>query len=183
MAQKVQPQGLKSDGTLGTFRISDNNNLLVDFTPTSDDGLATEAKQDTIIEALVTNGIKIDSVNDLTFLIDNTDTHTFQDAATATGEGEVYAVAGMKKLVIEITGANITTSTITFQATGASGTYINIKGIRLTDYAMASSSSTVFSSTPELWLFDVEGLTGVRMNITTITGTNAEITVTGKLTG
>jgi hypothetical protein len=73
MAQKVQPQGLKSDGTLGTFRISDNNNLLVDFTPTSDDGLATAAKQDTIIDDLtdeakgivikkITDTVEIDSV-------------------------------------------------------------------------------------------------------------------------
>ena len=71
MAQKVQPQGLKSDGTLGTFRISDNNNLLVDFTPTSDDGLATAANQtsgEQKTQIVDSNGDPVDPVTALKIL-------------------------------------------------------------------------------------------------------------------
>lgn len=127
--------------------------------------------------------VSIQDVADLTFTIDNTGTHTFHNAANAAADGTPYTVAGMKTLVVEITGATVTTSTILFKAAGATGAYISLNGVRVTDLTVATSSSTVFSATPELWIFDVAGLTSVMMDLSTLTGEGATVTVTGKARG
>lgn len=150
-----------------------------------DEGLATQRNALDVVprDANGDVGIKINDIDDLTFTIDNTDTHTFHTAKTTTGTGTNFTVAGFKTLVVEITGATVTTSTVQFKGAGASGTFVALNGVRLTDLAVATSSSTVFSATPEVWIFDVAGLTSVQMNLSTLTGEGASVTVTGKAVG
>lgn len=135
--------------------------------------------------AVGANGLAVDvkDISNLTFTIDNTELHTFQNAATSTGNGTAYTVGGQKTLLISITGANVSTSTVQFYGGDSDGEYALIMGVRMSDFNTATSSSTVFGATPEQWQFDITGLTTVRMAISTLTGTNAAVTVKGKSVG
>lgn len=127
--------------------------------------------------------MNLKTVEDLTFTIDNTETHTFLNAVTADGNGTAYTIGGQKTLLISITGADVTTSTLTFQGGDTDGNYVAVMGIRMSDFATATSSSTVASATPELWQFDITGLTTFRTVLSSLTGEGAAITVKGKSVG
>lgn len=149
---------------------------------------AVELKDATDTNRLAIDGsgnanVSIQDIADLTFTIDNTELHTFQNAATTNGNGVAYTVGGQKTLLISITGANITTSAVVFEGADSDGNYVAIIGIRMSDFTTATSSSTVFSATAELWQFDITGLTSFRARISIITGAGAAITVKGKSVG
>lgn len=132
-----------------------------------------------------TNPVKviINDIEDLTFSIDNTETHTFHNAATTTGNGTAYTVAGQKTLLISITGTNVSTSTVTFYGGNIDGSYTPLMGVRMSDFTTATSTSTVQGTTPENWQFDIRGFTTIRIPLTTLTGASAAVTVKGTSVG
>lgn len=104
---------------------------------------------------------------------------TLQDDAQTTGDGTDADVTGLKTIVISITGANVTTSTITFQGSLDGTNFFNMVGVRQADlsFTLALSTTTVQGATPECWEFDVSGLTKFRTAISVLTGTSATITI------
>ena len=98
---------------------------------------------------------------------------TFQTAATVAAQGTALTVGGLKTLTVEIAGTS-TSRTIAFQCAGPSGAYRTLTGVRLSDFAIASTTTT----TDEIWQFDITGLVTVIMNLTAVAGGN--VTVRGR---
>ena len=100
---------------------------------------------------------------------------TFQDAATAIGNGASLTVGGLKTLTVGIASAGGNTArTIEFHGVGPAGNDILITGAKLNDLSTGTSTT----GTGEIWQFDIRGLASVYMKLTAITSGN--VTVKGK---
>jgi len=100
-------------------------------------------------------------------------THTFHNAATSTGNGTEFTVGNMKTLTIEIYGTS-TSRTIEFYGKGDSGTLRSIKGINLSTFEAATSTT----GTGELWQFDITGLISVVIKLAAVSG--GDVTIKGR---
>lgn len=120
---------------------------------------------------------------DAVFNMENYEAHVFLNAVAANGNGTAYTVGGMKTMTVSITGASVSTSTITFQGGDADANYTSITAVRLSDLATATSTSTVASATGEKWQLPIEGLTTVRCVLSALTGEGATVTVKGVAVG
>lgn len=98
-----------------------------------------------------------------------------QNAATAIGNGIPYTMVNDDRLDINITGSNITSSTVVFEVLGTDGNYESILGFRMNDWSTNTQTTTL----GEWWSFD--GLLGktFRARIGALTGTNATLSVIG----
>jgi hypothetical protein len=130
------------------------------------DRVATAAKQDTLYNLL--NAEIIDDV-------------TLHDASTENGDGSVITIGEYATLSLSITGANVTTSTLTFYISDTDGNYTLIHGVNPASLNVATSTSTVAATPGEKWVFDVKGFTGFKAVLSNLTGTNASVTVKGTL--
>jgi hypothetical protein len=104
----------------------------------------------------------------------NIGTFLFQNAATATGNGELYYTNKVDKVILEITGTAIS-GTVIFEGLMPSGAYYAIRGTRLSDGSVASQSTAL----SELWVLDVTSYIAIRARIHAV-GTG-NITVNSKL--
>lgn len=95
---------------------------------------------------------------------------TFQDAATPTGDGTPFVVGAYKILTVEIYGTS-TTRTVTFYGKSKSGTLRALKGLNLSTWNSATSTT----GSGEIWQFDITGLDYVIMNLTAVSGGNVSI--------
>ncbi|MEF3310819.1 hypothetical protein PV433_18200 [Paenibacillus sp. GYB004] len=95
------------------------------------------------------------------------------DASTAAGDGTALAVGAYRTLTLEITGTS-TSRTIHFEGASVGGTYYPLKGIRLSDLAMGTQTT----SSGEVWQFEVTGLVTFRARISSISG--GSISVKGR---
>lgn len=96
--------------------------------------------------------------------------HTFHDAKTTTGNGTALEVKGLSTLTIEIYGTS-SSRTVTFYAKSKSGTLRALMGVRLSDFATATSTT----GTGEIWQFDITGLDYVVMDLTAVDGGNVSV--------
>ena len=94
----------------------------------------------------------------------------FHDEATTTGNGTTYFVGASKTLTVEIYGTS-TSRTISFYAISESGTIRPMMGVRMSDFATATSTTT----TGEIWQFDITGLDSVMMDLTAVAGGNVSV--------
>ena len=100
----------------------------------------------------------------------------FHNAATVAANGTDVSVGNYKTLTLEIYGTS-TSRTLTFYAKGASGTVRAMSGVRLSDYSVASSTTT----SGEIWQFDVTGTESVIIDLTAVAGGN--VTASGRFMG
>ncbi len=167
-------------------------------------GAATSAKQDTLaglvgevqesptentvlerLKALETELTDIKSTSGIKGITDTvnvavtgslTSLHTFQDAIVAAADGAAFTVLGYKTLTVYISGTS-TSRTIEFKALppgAAAGDYRSLMGVRLSDFATSTSTT----SSNEVWQFDITGLTEVLMDCSAVAGGN--VTVKGR---
>jgi hypothetical protein len=103
--------------------------------------------------------------------------YTLQKDAIVAGNGDAITIDELEAITIEIIGTNVASSTIVFEAQGPSGAWYNMPGVRLNDVANTIALQT--TAVNELW--QIIGLRGLafRARISSITGTNAKITVLG----
>ncbi len=102
--------------------------------------------------------------------------HTFHDAIVAAADGTPFTVAGYKTLTVYISGTS-TSRTIEFKCLppgAAAGDYRSLMGVRLSDFATATSAT----GNNEVWQFDITGLTEVLMDCSAVAGGN--VTVKGR---
>lgn len=92
------------------------------------------------------------------------------DAVTALGNGAAFTVADAKTLTLEVYGTSAT-RTLLFEASGVTGAFYPIKGVKLTDLSMATQTT----GTGELWQFDVTGVSQFRARLTVATGGNVSV--------
>lgn len=97
---------------------------------------------------------------------------TLLDAVTVVTTG-TYVLQGEKTITIEIYGTSAS-RTINFQGKGPSGTARTLMGTRISDLAVASSTTT----TGEIWQFDVTGLVSFITDLTAVAG--GSVTVKGR---
>lgn len=95
---------------------------------------------------------------------------TLHNAVSTLGDGALFAVGDTKTLTIEVYGTSAS-RTVLFEAAGVTGTFYPIKGVRLTDFAMATQTT----GTGELWQFDVTGLVQFRTKLSAVTGGNVSV--------
>ena len=95
---------------------------------------------------------------------------TFQDAATGTGNGTEFSVGAYRTLTIEIYGTS-TSRSVTFYGKSKSGTLRALMGVRVSDFATATSTT----GTGEIWQFDITGLDYVVMDLTAVAGGNVSV--------
>lgn len=100
----------------------------------------------------------------------------FQNAITSGANGTIVSVGGFKSLRIEIFGT-ATASAVLFMGIGESGVARPLQGVRMSDFAVAISTTTI----GEFWQFDITGLVSVQMQVTAVSGGN--ISVTGIMLG
>lgn len=98
---------------------------------------------------------------------------SLQNAASATGNGTVLTVGGIKTVTVEIYGT-CTSDTVVFEGASTSGTFYSVSGTRLSDLTVASQTTGL----NEVWQFDVTGLVSFRARISAVAGGN--ISVIGK---
>jgi hypothetical protein len=96
--------------------------------------------------------------------------HTFQNAATTTGNGTAFVVGSYKTITVEIYGTSAS-RTVTFYGKSKSGTLRAIQGVRISDFTLATSTTT----TGEIWQFDITGLDYVVMDLTAVAGGNVSV--------
>jgi hypothetical protein len=101
-------------------------------------------------------------------------TFLFQDATTATGNGELMRTNKADVVTLEITGT-ATSGTVIFEGLMPSGAYYAVRGTRLSDGTVASQSTSL----DELWELDVKNYNAIRARIHAIAGGN--ITVNSNL--
>jgi hypothetical protein len=106
--------------------------------------------------------------------MNNIGTFLFQSAATTTGNGELYLTNKADIVTLEITGT-ATSGTVIFEGLMPSGTYYPVRGIRLSDYSIATQSVAV----GELWEIDVTNFVAIRARISAVAG--GYITVNSKV--
>ncbi len=106
----------------------------------------------------------------------------FHNEAAEAAQGAVIENQGYSYLTIEITGTDVSTSTVKFWGSLASETLASmlaLSGLKLSDYSTRADNTTGIN---ELWLLDVRGIKYLSMELDAITGTGAKITVKGRLT-
>lgn len=97
-------------------------------------------------------------------------THTFQDAVAATGNGSALSVEEAATLSIDVAITN--TATVTFEATGNSGTYVSLPVVN------CATGATVTTATASgLFRADVAALGRVRVRVSAYT--SGSVTATG----
>lgn len=94
----------------------------------------------------------------------------FQNAAIAPSNGTEFTVGAYKNVTIEIYGTS-TTRTVVFEATGLSGVFRPIIGVKTDDLAMATQ--TIGNN--ESWSFDITGQSKFRVRILDVSGGNITI--------
>lgn len=100
---------------------------------------------------------------------------TFQNAVTVPGNGNALTITHPITLDIEVYGT-ATSSTVVFEVLGKSGNWYVTQGIRLSDYTLATSTTTK----GELWEFEVPStVVSLRMRVASIVGGN--LNVVGKI--
>jgi hypothetical protein len=104
----------------------------------------------------------------------NIENFVFQNAATATGNGNLLRVNKGDIVTLEIYGT-ATSGTVLFEALMPSGAYYSIRGIRLSDYTIANQSIAL----GELWELNAENFIAIRARISAISG--GYISVTSKV--
>jgi hypothetical protein len=101
--------------------------------------------------------------------------------AEASGVGAIISVGGYSTLVLEIFGTSTPTGEVDFKASGASGYFSPISGKKLSDGTSGIKTTTIPSGAtpiPELWQFDVTGLSSFQCPATLTAGL---VTVLGRL--
>lgn len=94
----------------------------------------------------------------------------FHTGSTTVSNGTEFIVNAYKDLAIEIYGTS-TSRSVVFEATGASGVYKPIQGIRNSDFNTDSQTT----GTSESWSFSIAGQKKVRIRITAVAGGNVII--------
>lgn len=97
--------------------------------------------------------------------------HTFQSAATGTGNGTAMDVGGLAVATLQVEG--ITTATVLFEGTIDGSTWYAIRAINLNSGAVASQATA-----DGVWTVPVAGLDQLRARISAYT--SGTITVSGK---
>ena len=102
--------------------------------------------------------------------------HTFHDEVTTIGNGIDFVNIGYKSLRVMIS-SNIAPATRNINFLAAIGTtFVALNGFKETALTSGISSSGIGT---EVWVFDIEGYETVRMDLTALTGTNADTSVVG----
>lgn len=103
--------------------------------------------------------------------------HTFHNAASAAGNGNVLKVNGKgTTLRVETYGSVANTArTLTFYRKSRNGTLVPITGVRTSDFSTGTSTT----GTGEEWDFDITNAYEIVMDLTSITG--GTFTVIGRL--
>lgn len=94
----------------------------------------------------------------------------FHDASTSAKNGYAMEVYAFKTLTIKITGTS-TSRTVTFYAKDADGNLTALMGVRMSDFATATSTT----NTGEYWQFDTTGIKSIVMDLTAVAGGNVTI--------
>jgi hypothetical protein len=110
-----------------------------------------------------------------TLLIASYELVDFHVAATTTGNGTSKEVKTFKNLTLSGIGTS-TSRTFEVRGVDANGTDNALMGVRLKDFATATS----FTVNAETWQFSIEGLVSVYVKITAIAGGNE--TIKGEIT-
>ncbi|MFK7678825.1 hypothetical protein ACI3ER_12345 [Bacillus sp. Wb] len=95
---------------------------------------------------------------------------TLQNAATAVGNGAEFDVESYKTLTLEVSGT-ATSHTLVFEGASASGTWYPVQGVRLSDFAMGTQTTTK----GEVWTFEVPGLVKFRTRLSAVAGGNVSV--------
>ena len=93
--------------------------------------------------------------------------HTFHDAENRLVSGNVLDVGSYRELTVDIYG-DFTYKHILFEASGSSGQFQPIMGVKLTDFTMTTFTT---GSDKETWTFNITGQKKIRMKISAVTGT------------
>ena len=101
-------------------------------------------------------------------------TFLFQDAETTTGNGNILYITKGDIVTLEVYGT-ATSGTVIFEGLMPSGTYYPVRGLRLSDYTVATQSVSV----GELWEIDASNFVAIRTRISAVSGGN--ITVTSRV--
>lgn len=105
-------------------------------------------------------------------------THTFHNAAVAAADGNFFDNSSewFKTLSVDIDGTT-TSHTVEFKAKGPNGIVRAIKGVKSTDWTIASSTT----GTAETWLFDITGLRSIYMDISAmVVGAGSGLNIKGE---
>jgi hypothetical protein len=107
-------------------------------------------------------------------------THTFHDAAVAVADGVVFECNGeYTKLLIEITTTDADTQEIDFLGSVEGTNYYPLLGAKVgTDGGITTNVKTT-SVTSEMWEIDITNRKYIKMDLATLTGEGATVTVTG----
>ena len=107
-------------------------------------------------------------------------THTFHDAAVATANGTVFECDGeYTRLLVEITTADADTQEIDFLGSVEGTNYYPLLGAKVgTDGSITTNVKTT-SVTSEMWEIDITNRKYIMMDLATLTGEGATVTVVG----
>ena len=100
---------------------------------------------------------------------------TFHDESATPTSGSELNVEFYKILTVEIYGTS-SARTINFRCTVASDTSMVLQGIKISDFTLASSTT----GNAEIWQFDIEGLTTVFFDLTSVT--DGYVSIKGRVT-
>jgi hypothetical protein len=89
----------------------------------------------------------------------------FQDAATTTGNGNLLYITKADLVTLEIYGT-ATSGTVIFEGLMPSGVYYPVRGLRLSDYTIATQSVAL----GELWEIDASNFVAIRARISAVGG-------------
>lgn len=95
---------------------------------------------------------------------------TFHDESITSNSGSEFTVGNYKTLTVEIYGTS-TTRTVNFKCTLASGNPLDLRGVKLSDFSTANSTT----GNAEAWQFDITGLETVFFGIAAVEGGNVSI--------
>jgi hypothetical protein len=96
--------------------------------------------------------------------------HTFHDAATVAADGTDMDVAGLATVSVQISGTS-TSRTVLFKSSVDNTNFLDIMGM---DIATLSPSVST-TDTGKIFMFDVRGISKLRMDISAVAGGNITI--------
>lgn len=103
--------------------------------------------------------------------------HTFHNAVIAAADGTDFTNTGYKTLRV-IIKSTVTPATRQIDFLGSiDSSFVAINGFKAPDYQTEASNTT--GTGTEVWIFDIENYETIRMDLSTLTGTNANTTVKG----